>query len=171
MPTLCLKDQLIGDETIYLELVLTVRMVRWNKLPGYWQLKDKKNSPLTINNYWNNGVTIYIYIYIYIVMLYLRERKLRYFADLVFQCYSESETFAEESLVLGEIFYSYSPVFGMDIKYLMSCDPKTPIFIVYSPGKKHYWSSQPTPCRWVSLFTLTKTKIKDLINLSKDLTF
>ena len=26
-------------------------VVRWNKLPGTWQLKDLKNSPLTINNY------------------------------------------------------------------------------------------------------------------------
>ena len=31
--------------------------------------------------------------------------------------------------------------------------------------------SQPTSCGGVCLFTLTKTKIKDLINLSKDFTF
>ena len=33
-----------------------------------------------------------------------------------------------------------------------------------------YKGSQPTPCSEISLFTLNKTKIKDLINLSKDLT-
>ena len=52
-----------GDDTIYLEL----RVVGWNKLARYWQLIDKKNSPLAINNYLlkHNGVTI-IYIYVYI---------------------------------------------------------------------------------------------------------
>ena len=71
VPTLCLKDLLLGDDTIYPELLLTVGVDRWNKLPVCWELKDKKNSPLTIDNYLlkHNGVTIlytiYIYIYIY----------------------------------------------------------------------------------------------------------
>ena len=56
VPMLCLKDLPMGDDTIYPEL-LTIRVVHWNKLPGCWQLKDKKNSPLTII-YWNNGITI-----------------------------------------------------------------------------------------------------------------
>ena len=44
VPTLCLKDQQMGDDTIYPELLLTVGEVRWGKLPGCWQLKDKENS-------------------------------------------------------------------------------------------------------------------------------
>ena len=42
------------DDTFYPDLLLTVRVVRWNKLPGCWQLEDKKNSWLTINNYHNH---------------------------------------------------------------------------------------------------------------------
>ena len=62
MPTLCLEDSQMGDETIYPEL-LSVGVVRWNKLPGCWQPKYKKNSLLRINNYLlkHNGVTkIYV---------------------------------------------------------------------------------------------------------------
>ena len=45
--------------------IQTVGMVCWKKLLVCWQLKDKKNSPLIINNYLLrlNDVTI-IYIYI-----------------------------------------------------------------------------------------------------------
>ena len=43
-------------------------VVRWNKLPGCWQLKDKKNSfnylQLVIKTQWCNNIYIYIYIYI-----------------------------------------------------------------------------------------------------------
>ena len=42
VPTLCLKDPLMGDDTIYLEL-LTVEVICWNKLPRCRQFKDKKN--------------------------------------------------------------------------------------------------------------------------------
>ena len=45
--TLCLKDPQIWNDAIYPEILLTLGVVRWNKL----QLKDKKNSLLTINNY------------------------------------------------------------------------------------------------------------------------
>ena len=57
----------MGDDTISLEL-LVVGVVCWNKLPMCWQLKDKKNSQLTIDNYLlkHNGVTIISTIYIYI---------------------------------------------------------------------------------------------------------
>ena len=78
VPTLCLKDPLMGDNTIYPEFLLTVEMIRWNKLPEFWQLKDKKNSPLKINNYLvkHIGVTrIYaIYLYREIVALLSRLR-------------------------------------------------------------------------------------------------
>ena len=43
---------------IYPELLLTVGVVCWNKLSGCWQLKDKKNSPLTINNLLKPNVVI-----------------------------------------------------------------------------------------------------------------
>ena len=103
--TLCLKDPQMGDDTIYPEL-LTVGVSRWNKIRR--QLKDKKNSLLTIINYLmkHNDVTIiytiyiYIYIYIYILrerervieklslLLRLRGRKLTYLAGVVFLSYS-----------------------------------------------------------------------------------
>ena len=65
VPALCLKDQQIGDDTIYPELLMTVRLVCKNKLPVCWQLKDKENSPLTVNNYIlkHNCVTIIYTIY------------------------------------------------------------------------------------------------------------
>ena len=67
LPTLCLKDPQMVNDTIHPEL-LTVRVVRWSKLPGSQQLKNKKNRLLTINNYLlkHNGVTIIYTIYIYI---------------------------------------------------------------------------------------------------------
>ena len=49
VPTLCLKDPQLGNDTIYPNLLLTV--VHQSKLPWCWQLKDKKNYPLTINIY------------------------------------------------------------------------------------------------------------------------
>ena len=65
VPTLCLKNQHMGNDTIHLELLLSVEVVRWSKLSGCRQLKDKKNSPLTINNYLLKrfGVTIIYSIY------------------------------------------------------------------------------------------------------------
>ena len=60
-PTLFLKAPQMEDGTIYPELLLTVRVVYCNKISGCWQLKDKKNSLLKINNYLlkHNGVTMY----------------------------------------------------------------------------------------------------------------
>ena len=62
---LCLKNPQMGDDTVYLQLLLTVGLVRWSKLHGCWQLKNKKNFPFTINNYLlkHNGVTIIYTIY------------------------------------------------------------------------------------------------------------
>ena len=64
--TLCLKDPLMEDDTIYPELLLMVRVIRWSKLPGRWQLKGKKNPSLKIKNYLlkHQGVTIIYTIYI-----------------------------------------------------------------------------------------------------------
>ena len=64
--TLCLKDRQMGDDIIYPELLLMVGVIHWNKLPKCGQLKDKKNSPLRINDYLlkHNGVTIIYSIYI-----------------------------------------------------------------------------------------------------------
>ena len=45
-----LKKETKPNQTMYPEL-LTVVGIRWNKLPGCWLVKDKKNSPLIINNY------------------------------------------------------------------------------------------------------------------------
>ena len=56
VPTLCLKDPKMRDDTIYPEL-LTVGEVRWNRLPVGWQLKYKKTFPLTLTTiYWNTIV-------------------------------------------------------------------------------------------------------------------
>ena len=51
VPTLCLKNPEIANDKIHLELFLTVGVVRWSNLPGYWQLKDKMNSLSTISNH------------------------------------------------------------------------------------------------------------------------
>ena len=50
VPILCLKDPQNEDDIIYPKLLM-VGMVVWTMLPGCWQLKDKKNSLLTIKNY------------------------------------------------------------------------------------------------------------------------
>ena len=50
VPTLCLKAPQTEDDTIYPEILLTVELARWNKLPGFGQLKDKENLPLGGNN-------------------------------------------------------------------------------------------------------------------------
>ena len=101
MSTLYLKDQQIEDSTIYLELLLTARVIRWNKLPRCWQLKDKKNFPLTIDDYSLKHNSLirtyniqYIYIYIYMeretrrekssLLLCMRGNELRYLAGAVF---------------------------------------------------------------------------------------
>ena len=52
--TFCLEDLQIGNDPIYPELLPMVEMVRWIKLPGYWQLwtKSTLRQKLTII-YWN----------------------------------------------------------------------------------------------------------------------
>ena len=45
MQTFCLKDLLTGDDTIYLELLLTAGGFGWKTLSGYSQPKNEKNSP------------------------------------------------------------------------------------------------------------------------------
>ena len=64
-PRCVLKIHWWRNDTIYSKL-LTTRVVHWNKLPGCWQLKDKK-STLSINNYLlkHNGIYTYLSIYIY----------------------------------------------------------------------------------------------------------
>ena len=137
VPTLCLKDSQMGDDIVYPELLTVGGGVRWNKLPGCWQLKYKKNSPLTINNYllkhkWcHNNYIQYMY----------RERNYRFccvweadnwsiltgaffFFFFVLFNFFESETFAEETLVLSRDFFSYSLVFGMNIRSFLSSNRK-----------------------------------------------
>ena len=106
-------------------------------------LKHKKNSPLMIN--WNklfhNNIYIYIYMCVcvcvcvcvwifYSFLLYLSDRQLRYLAGAVFLYYS---IFWVLGICLKKIdpctntwidFLSYSPVFGVDIGYLLSCNTK-----------------------------------------------
>ena len=66
-PMLCLKDLLMEDDPIFTKLLRTVGVVSWNKLLECWQLKDKKNAPLAINNYLLkiNSVTVIYTIYLY----------------------------------------------------------------------------------------------------------
>ena len=157
LPTSCLKDPRMGHDTIYLEL-FTVGMVRWIKLPRCWQLKDKKNSPLTDTKYLlkHNGVTIihthththtlthtYIYIYKYmeIVFFFVFERQT---IEVFCWCslsmllnFSESKAFAEEAFVLRKIFflfyclqYGYRIYPPLNLKHLFYRD---------SPGNKYSW--------------------------------
>ena len=51
VPSLCLKDPQMGNNTIHQELLMPVGLVCRNKLPACRQFKDKKNFLLTINNY------------------------------------------------------------------------------------------------------------------------
>ena len=53
--TLGLKDPLMEDATVYTEFLLTNGVIRWNKLPGCWQLKDKKILNKIINVHCNTS--------------------------------------------------------------------------------------------------------------------
>ena len=141
VPTSCLKDRQMGLDTKYPELILTTRVVCWNKLSGYWQLKDKKNSRVTINDYLlqHSGVTI-IYIYIYInccFLLYLKNRKLRWSGWWNLSQLFGERGFYRRGFSSWRYFFSYSLVLGMDIKSLPSSNPKKSIFIEDSPGNEH----------------------------------
>ena len=100
-----------------------------NKLAVCWQLKDKKNFLLTINNYLlkHNGVTIYIYIWTLChFLLYLRDRQIRYLVGAVILCYTifRRVRLLLERLSLERDFFPYSPVFCIDIVYLLFSNPK-----------------------------------------------
>ena len=51
VPTLCLKDQQTRSDTIHPELLLTVGVIRWNKVARVLAIQSKMNSPSTINNH------------------------------------------------------------------------------------------------------------------------
>ena len=51
VPALYLKDSLIENYSIHSELLLTVGVVHWSKLPRWRQHKGKKNFSFTINSY------------------------------------------------------------------------------------------------------------------------
>ena len=131
------------DDTIYTKLLLTVRVVHLNKFPGRWQLKDKQNSPLTINYNLlkHNGVSIIFTKRGKLsLLLRLRERKLRYLTVAVFSIwfnFSQSEAFAGEALVLGEIFLIILllSVRTSNLSTLLTL--KLSIFIENSPKNKH----------------------------------
>ena len=130
--------------TIYPELLL-VGVARWNKLLVCYQFKNKKNSPLTINNYLlkHNGVTIYIYIYLYgkcVAFCFIWETDKRGIWQV--QSFYVTQMFGEwdlagEALVLGEIsFLILLPsVWTFDI--ISHIIIKTSTFIVGSSGNKH----------------------------------
>ena len=63
VPTLCFKDPPIGDNTIHPTVLLAVGVIRGNKC---WQLKDKKNSPSTINNHLLERIGVAIICPIYL---------------------------------------------------------------------------------------------------------
>ena len=137
MPTLYLKDQLKGDDTIYPEL-LTVGVVCWNKLSVYWQRNDMKNSPLTISNYLvkHNGVTMIYTIYKYteiVPLFFVFERQANEVSGWcslsMLLSFSESEVFAGETLALGEISFLIllSSIWASDIFAFLTL--KTSIFI------------------------------------------
>ena len=74
----CLKDPLIGNDTIHPEFLLLVRVVPWCKFPGCWQLKDKNNCPSTINNHLLEPIDVTIIHPIYLHKLSL------YYPDMMF---------------------------------------------------------------------------------------
>ena len=46
--TQCLKDLQIGNDTIHSELLLTVGVIRWNKIA--WMLATQRQEKLFVNN-------------------------------------------------------------------------------------------------------------------------
>ena len=123
----------------------------WNKLPGYSQLKDKKNSLLRINNYLlkHKSVTIiYIYICVCVCVEIVSFFCCTWETDkwdiwlvqsfYVIQFFREW-IFCRKGFSCGRNFFSYSPVFDMDIGYLLSLNPKNIYFYIGFLWNKHSW--------------------------------
>ena len=140
--TLSLKDQQMGK---WDNLFGTSDdcSVLWNKLPMCWRLKDKKNSLVIINNYLlkHNGVKtiayIYIYIYIYmkIALLFCCIWEVDKWGIWRVQSFYVTRFFEEwgfcwRGFSSWRDFFSYSPVFSMDIGYLLSSNLKTIYFFL-----------------------------------------
>ena len=121
MPGLCLKDPLIEVDTIYLELLTA----------GCWLLKDKKNFPLAINNYLlkSDGVTIIYTKNIYEEIFWETDKWGIWLVKSFYltQFFGEWD-FCGRGFSSCRDFFSYSPVFGMDIGYLLSSNPKNIYF-------------------------------------------
>ena len=97
-----------GEDIIYPELLLAVEVVRWNKLLVCWQIKDKKNFLLTINNYLLKTQFPYIYIWKLCHFYCFRETdnwSIRWCCLFTLLNFSESEIFAWEALVLEVISF------------------------------------------------------------------
>ena len=127
-----------------------VGVIRWNRLPGCWQLKGKKNSPLTINDYllkhsseiisssssYRAGRCVCMCVCVCVCgncVTFCCIWETDNWGIWLVQsfCYS---TFRRVKLLVERFssrryFFSYSPVFGMDIGYLLSSNPKNMNFI------------------------------------------
>ena len=77
MLTLCLKDPQKGKDTVHPEILLTVGVVCWCKLHGFWQL-IYENSPLMINNHLLERIVVTVIYPIYLKRLPL------YHSDMAF---------------------------------------------------------------------------------------
>ena len=100
-----------------------------------WLLATQRQekSPLTINNYLlkHNGITIIYAIYLWKLcrfLLYLRNRQIWYLLGATFHSFLGEWGFCWRGFGSWRDLFSYSPVFGIDIGYLLSSNPKNICF-------------------------------------------
>ena len=149
-----------GDDAIYLEILLLVGTIYWNKLFRCWQIKDKNYSLLTINNYLlkHNGVTIIYTIYLSrkIVTFVVFERQIiKVFGWSSFSIllnFSKSEAFARQALILGEISFLIFLYLIWTLDSFSYLTLKTSIFIEDFPRNKHSWLANQSH---IILYTFT----------------
>ena len=115
-------------------------MVRWNKLPGCWQLKDKKRSLLTTETQWYNNIYIYMWGWNCVVCVVFERQTIEvsgWWSLSIQLNFTDSEAFAGEAFVLRDIYFLIllSLVWTSDIFSPVTI--KTSIFIEDSPGNKH----------------------------------
>ena len=141
---LCLKDPQMGDDNLFrtsdsggglLEQVVWVLAIQRKNL-------SINNYQLFIETQWcnnnNNNKDNNRYMELCCFLLYLRDKWGIWLVQSMLLNFLESEVFAGEALSHWRDFFSYSPVFSMDIEYLLSSDPKNMYFCWGFPGEQTF---------------------------------